>query len=62
LEIFRRHKDTIGDKRKIYGALAGAIMADSVKNFALKEGLYAITQTGDTMQIDIPEGFVPKAW
>jgi hypothetical protein len=62
LEIFRRHKDTIGDKRKIYGALAGAIMADSVKNFALKAGLYAITQSGDTMKIDVPEGFVPKAW
>jgi hypothetical protein len=62
LEIFRRYKDTIGDKRKIYGALAGAIMADSVKNFILKEGLYAITQTGDTVKIDVPEGFVPKAW
>jgi hypothetical protein len=62
LEIFRRHKDTIGDKRKIYGALAGAIMSDSVKNIILNAGLYAITQTGDTVKIDIPEGFTPKAW
>jgi hypothetical protein len=62
LEILRRHKDTIGDKRKIYGALAGAIMADNVKAVILKAGLYAITQTGDTVKIDIPEGFVPKAW
>jgi hypothetical protein len=62
LEIFRRYKDTIGDKRKIYGALAGAIMDESVKNAILKAGLYVITQTGDTVKIDIPEGFVPKAW
>ncbi|MDR1622408.1 MAG: hypothetical protein LBS00_08550 [Synergistaceae bacterium] len=33
LEIFRCYKDTIGDKRKIYGALAGAIMPPSVKAF-----------------------------
>jgi hypothetical protein len=56
-EILRRHKDTIGDKRKIYGALAGAIMDDSIKNAILKAGLYAITQTGDTVKIDIPKGF-----
>ncbi|MDR0764153.1 MAG: hypothetical protein LBE65_00980 [Synergistaceae bacterium] len=62
LEILRRHKNSIGDKRKIYGALAGAIMTDSVRNLALKTGLYAITQTGDTVKIDVPEGFTPKAW
>jgi hypothetical protein len=62
LEILRRHKDTIGDKRKIHGALAGAIMTDSVKNAALEAGVYVITQTGDTVKIDVPEGFIPKIW
>jgi hypothetical protein len=62
LEILRRHKDTLGDKRKIYGALAGAIMPDNVKAAALRAGLYVITQTGDTVKIDVPEGFIPKAW
>jgi hypothetical protein len=62
LEIFRRYKDTSGDKRKIYGALAGAIMPDNVKKSALNEGLYVLTQTGDTVKIDVPEGFTPKAW
>jgi hypothetical protein len=37
-------------------------MPSSVKTAALKEGLYVITQTGDTVKIDVPEGFVPKAW
>jgi hypothetical protein len=62
LQILRLSKDKKGDKRKIYGALAGAIMPDLVKITALKEGLYVITQTGDTVKIDIPEGFIPKAW
>jgi hypothetical protein len=62
LQILRLNKDKKGDKRKIYGALAGAIMSDSVKSATLKAGLYVITQTGDTVKIDIPKGFMPKAW
>jgi exonuclease VII large subunit len=62
LRVFRRYKDTISDKRKIYGALAGAIMLPNVKAFAIERGFYAIIQTGDTVKIDIPEGFTPKAW
>jgi hypothetical protein len=62
LKILRLNKDKKGDKRKIYGAMAGAIMPVSVKAAALKAGFYVITQTGDTVKIDIPEGFTPKAW
>jgi hypothetical protein len=62
LEILRLNKDKKGDKRKIHGALAGAIMPPSVKAAALKAGLYVITQTGDTVKIDVPEDFTPKAW
>jgi hypothetical protein len=29
---------------------------------ALKAGIYVITQTGDTVKIDVPDGFIPKAW
>ncbi|MDR2176399.1 MAG: LUC7 domain-containing protein [Synergistaceae bacterium] len=62
LEILRLNKDKKGDKRKIYGALAGAIMLEGVKTSILKAGLYVVTQTGDTVKIDVPEGFTPKAW
>jgi hypothetical protein len=62
LEILRRHRDKKNDKRKIHGALAGAIMPDSVKKTAIGEGMYVITQSGDTVKIDVPEGFVPKTW
>jgi hypothetical protein len=62
LKILRRSRDNKGDRRKIHGALAGAIMTDTVKAAAIKEGLYVITQTGDTVKIDVPEGFIPKTW
>ena len=62
LRILRLSRDKKYDKRKIHGALAGAIMTDSAKAAALKAGLYVITQTGDTVKIDVPDGFVPKAW
>jgi hypothetical protein len=62
LQILRLNKNKKGDKRKIYGALAGAIMTDAVKTAILKAGLYVITQTGDTVKIDVPEEFTPKTW
>ena len=62
LRILRVNKDKKNDKRKIYGALAGAIMSDTVKTAALKAGMYVITQTGDTVKIDVPEDFIPQAW
>ena len=62
LRILRGNKDKKNDKRKIYGALAGAIMSDTVKTAALKAGMYVITQTGDTVKIDVPEDFIPQAW
>jgi hypothetical protein len=43
-------------------AVAGAIIGEGVKPFALKHGFYVISQAGDTVKIDVPEGFVPKAW
>jgi chromosome segregation ATPase len=62
LRILRLNKDKKGDKRKIYGALAGAIMPDAVKTAIFKEGFYAIVQTGDTVKIDFPKDFTPKTW
>ncbi|MDR3165376.1 MAG: hypothetical protein LBU13_07335 [Synergistaceae bacterium] len=62
LKILRLNRDRKGDKRKIHGALAGAVMPAAVKAAALKAGLYVIKQTGDTVKIEVPEGFIPKTW
>jgi hypothetical protein len=62
LEILRRWADKHNDGRKIRGAAAGAIVPHAVRQYALKAGLYVIVQTGDTVKIDIPKGFVPRDW
>jgi hypothetical protein len=37
-------------------------MPKEVRNYTLKAGFYVIEQTGDTVTIDIPQGFKPRQW
>jgi hypothetical protein len=62
LETLRRHRDKHADKRKIRGAIAGAIFPANVKTATLKAGLYVIGQSGKTMTIEIPKDFNPAEW
>ena len=62
MEILRRVADRRQDRRKYQGAIAGAIMPRPVRDYALKKGFYVIEQTGDTVRLDIPEGFKPREW
>jgi hypothetical protein len=62
LEVLRQYMDKHHDSRVIRGALAGAVFPDQVKEAAIEAGLYAIVQSGDTMQIEVPEGFTPREW
>ncbi|MDR2376822.1 MAG: DUF3782 domain-containing protein [Treponema sp.] len=62
IEVLRQHKDKRRDNRRIQGAIAGAIMSRSVRNYALRAGFYVIEQTGDTVRIDTPPGFTPREW
>ena len=62
LEMLRDHRRGINDKRKIQGAIAGAIFGTAEKKATVEAGLYVIEQSGDTMKIDVPEGFVPREW
>jgi hypothetical protein len=49
--------------KKIIGAVAGAVIPDNVKAYALKQGLYVIEQTGDTIRIETQDNkFKPKQW
>ena len=50
------------DKRRILGAVAGAVVSDDVVKFAHKQGLYVIVQSGEAVEIIAPEGFVAKEW
>jgi hypothetical protein len=62
LEILRKYKDENNDKRRIRGAIAGAVFQDQIKSAVLGAGFYVIEQTGDTVKINVPEWFKPKEW
>jgi hypothetical protein len=62
MEILRLRADRQNDTRKFRGAIAGAIMKTAVRNYVIKKGFYAIEQSGDTVLINIPEGFKPREW
>jgi hypothetical protein len=62
MEFLRRNADSRGDSRKYRGAIAAAILTDQARGCALKAGFYVIEQSGDTMKLEIPEGFVPRDW
>ena len=60
----RAHADLHGGDRRIFlGAVAGMIMNNNVRDFALKNGFYAIEPSGETFTITVPEGiYSPKEW
>jgi hypothetical protein len=62
METLRRYADSRQDTRKFYGAVAGAIIHDNVKEYALKTGFFVISQSGDTMNIVVPEVPKPRTW
>ncbi|MDR0336643.1 MAG: hypothetical protein LBI18_06090 [Planctomycetaceae bacterium] len=61
MQTVRRNLEQSGKTSKeLIGAIAGAIFPDFVKKFAIDSGFYVITQTGDTVKIDVPENFKPR--
>jgi hypothetical protein len=52
----------IDGSHKLWGFVAGAIVADDVKEYACQNGLFVAAQSGDTIKLDVPDGFVPKTW
>ena len=62
MEKLRRYADEHQDKRKLLGAVAGAIAPEEVKALAVKSGFFVLEQSGDTVKISVPEGFKPREW
>jgi len=61
LEILRDHRQKLNfPRKKILGAIAGAIFEDNIKEAVCEAGFFVIEQSGDTMKINVPEGFVPR--
>ena len=61
LDKMRVYADLHGDKRTFLGAVAGAVMTDNVKEYALKQGFFVIEPSGETFNIIPPNG-KPKEW
>jgi hypothetical protein len=63
IEQLEKYRCLGNDKRRILGAAAGGVVADNVVQFAHKQGLYVIVQSGDAVEIvPTPEGFKAKEW
>jgi hypothetical protein len=49
--------------KKLYGALAAAVIGNDVRDKAIGSGFYVLEQSGDTMQIlPADKDFRPKEW
>jgi hypothetical protein len=61
LEKMRKHADLYSDKRTFLGAVAGVVVEDDVREYALNQGLYLIEPAGEELNITPPNG-KPKEW
>jgi hypothetical protein len=62
MEKLRRYADEHQDRRRLLGAVAGAIAAEGVKTFAVRNGFFVLEQSGDTVRISVPPDFKPREW
>jgi len=62
LRILKNHRGKYNDKRKIYGAIAGAAVEKEEKQAALNAGIFVFEQDGITMKACIPQNFAPREW
>ena len=61
LEKMRNYANLHGDKRTFLGAVAGIVVTDEVKDYALQQGFYFIEYAGENFYITSPNG-KPKEW
>ena len=54
LPLYKNHK--------ALGAVAAMVMSDSVKEYAHSQGLYVLSQNGDSVEVSRPASFQPKYW
>jgi hypothetical protein len=61
LEKMRKYADLHGDKRTFLGAVAGVVVTDEARDYALSQGFYLIEPSGESFNITPPQGS-PKEW
>ena len=61
LEKMRKYADLRGDKRHFLGAVAGIVVEDDEKEYALSQGFFLIEPSGENFNITLPYN-KPKEW
>jgi hypothetical protein len=61
LEKMRMYANLHGDKRTFLGAVAGIVVTDELKTYALNQGFFVIEPVGENFHITPPNG-KPKEW
>jgi len=61
LKKFRVWSDARNDKRQFLAAVGGGVVRENVKEFALKQGMFVVQQSGENVEILVPEG-KPQVW
>ena len=63
MEKVKAHANLHNDNRIYLGAIAGMVMNDIEKIYALKNGFYVIEPSGEEFVIIVPEGiYSPREW
>jgi len=63
MEKVRAHADLRKDNRKYLGAIAGMVINDNEKAFAMSKGFYVIEPSGETFIVTEPKGdYSPREW
>jgi hypothetical protein len=62
MEIIRKNPNSLLANRKLFGATAGVKISIHSRNYALSKGFFVIELSGNTVKVDMPEGFNPKTW
>jgi hypothetical protein len=64
MKKLRVYADARKDTRIYLGALAGVVISDQVKTYALKQGFYVLEPSGETFTITEPQaqGYSPREW
>jgi len=61
LEKMRKYADLRGDKRRFLGAIAGIVIGENERGYALSQGLFLVEPSGEDYEITPPPG-KPREW
>ena len=61
LKDFRLVADAKNDKRQFIAAVGGGVVKKNVQEFALKQGMFVVQQSGENVEVFAPKG-KPRIW